>query len=93
MTQGLKPIFFDEKHKKWREWQRNYDRTISKIRRENNKCSYKEAQIILRKRRLEEKIKEFEREEMTPQNPKLRSNQENGTTIPEGNPRSLIAEN
>jgi len=61
MTQGLKPIFFDKKHKQWRDWQRKYDRTISTIRKEN-KCSYKEAQIILRKRRLEEKIKEFEQE-------------------------------
>ena len=62
MTQGLKPKFFDENHKKWRDWQRKYDRTISKIRKENNKCTYKEAQIILRKRRLEEKIRQFEKE-------------------------------
>ena len=58
---GRKPIFHDKYHVSWRKTQLTYDRAIAKIRKEK-KCSYKEAQLILRKRRLEEKIKEFERE-------------------------------
>jgi len=47
---------------KQRETQRKYDRDIKKIRWENNSCSFKLAQLILRKRKLEERLKETKTE-------------------------------
>ena len=59
---GRKTKFHDAYHIGQRKYQLKYDQTIWTIKKER-KCSYKEAQLILRKRRLEEKLKQFEREE------------------------------
>jgi hypothetical protein len=56
---GRKVEFNDEQHKKVREWQLQYDRAIAKIRK-NHKCSFQEAQLILRKRTLEEELKKLQ---------------------------------
>ena len=56
---------------KQRKTQREYDRAIAKIRYLNNGCSYKLAQLILKKRRLEERLKtteaELQEERLKPQ--------------------------
>jgi len=50
---GRKPIYHDKYHGYQRKEQRKYDRKIAMIRKNHN-CSFKEAQIILRERRLKE---------------------------------------
>lgn len=58
---GRKIKFHDEKHKKWRDWQRQYIREIALIRLKHN-CSVKEAQKIRNQRIKVKRIKRLEKE-------------------------------
>ena len=65
---------------KQRETQRKYDRDIKKIRYLNNGCSYKLAQLILKKQKLLERLKtteaELQEERLKPEKKEQREKKE-----------------
>jgi len=71
---------WDAPYSKQRETQRKYDRDIKKIRWENDMCSFKLAQLILRKRKLEERLKvtesEIQEERLKPEKKEQREKKE-----------------